>query len=58
MSNYAHDGHSQSAERLASRGGFSYSELVVYYLKHEPTTWRPAGRGDLWNKAEDAKVEE
>ena len=33
-------GTSQSAERLAQRGGFSYSELV-HHLKHEPKTWKP-----------------
>lgn len=31
-------GRSQSAERLAERMGFSYSELVDH-LGHEPTTW-------------------
>jgi hypothetical protein len=31
-------GTSQSAERLAQRGGFSWWELVDY-LGHEPTTW-------------------
>jgi hypothetical protein len=31
-------GYSQSAERIAERGGFSYGELVQY-LDHEPTTW-------------------
>lgn len=30
----------QSAERMAERGGFGYSELVMF-LGHEPTTWRP-----------------
>jgi hypothetical protein len=31
-------GESQSAERLAERGGFCYGELVEF-LGHEPTTW-------------------
>jgi hypothetical protein len=31
-------GTSQSAERLAQRGGFSWWELVMF-LGHEPTTW-------------------
>jgi hypothetical protein len=29
----------QSAERLAERGGFDWSELVMF-LGREPTTWR------------------
>lgn len=29
---------SQSAERIAERGGFSYDELVDF-LGHEPETW-------------------
>lgn len=33
-------GHSQSAERLAERGGFGYQEMTDF-LGHEPTTWRP-----------------
>jgi hypothetical protein len=33
-------GNSQSAERLAERGGFSYGE-VTDFLGHEPTTWLP-----------------
>lgn len=33
-------GSGQSAERLAERGGFGYSELVEH-LGHEPTTWEP-----------------
>jgi len=33
-------GTSQSAERLAERGGFSYAELLLY-LRREPTTWEP-----------------
>ena len=33
-------GTSQSAERLAERGGFGYDELVDH-LKRAPTTWRP-----------------
>lgn len=33
-------GTSQSAERLAERGGFSFSELTDH-LKREPTTWKP-----------------
>jgi hypothetical protein len=33
-------GTSQSAERLAQRGGFSYGELVDL-LKRAPTTWEP-----------------
>ena len=32
-------GGGQSAERIAERGGFSYSELMSF-LGHEPTTWR------------------
>lgn len=31
-------GRSQSAERLAARGGFGWWELVDF-LGHEPTTW-------------------
>jgi hypothetical protein len=31
-------GSSQSAERLAERGGFGYGELIMF-LGHEPTTW-------------------
>lgn len=31
-------GTSQSAERLAQRGGFGYYEMVEF-LGHEPTTW-------------------
>lgn len=34
-------GRSQTADRLADRGGFSYAELVRY-LGREPTTWQPA----------------
>jgi hypothetical protein len=30
----------QSAERIAERGGFGYTELVEH-LGHEPTTWEP-----------------
>ena len=33
-------GKSQSAERMAERGGFSWYELFLY-LGHEPTTWEP-----------------
>jgi len=33
-------GSSQSAERLAERGGFDWHELLLL-LGHEPTTWRP-----------------
>ena len=33
-------GTEQSAEHMAERGGFSYSELVQY-LGHEPETWEP-----------------
>lgn len=33
-------GSSQTAERLAERGGFGYQELVDH-LGHEPMTWRP-----------------
>lgn len=32
-------GNSQSAERLAERGGFGYTEITKL-LGHEPTTWR------------------
>lgn len=35
-------GTSQSAERLAERGGFGYEELTNL-LGHEPTTWVPVG---------------
>lgn len=31
-------GNSQSAERLAARGGFGYWEITEF-LGHEPTTW-------------------
>jgi hypothetical protein len=38
---YAAHGHgSQSAERVAERGGFGYGELVLL-LKREPSTWQP-----------------
>lgn len=33
-------GTDQSAERLAERGGFGYSELTDH-LGHEPKTWKP-----------------
>ena len=33
-------GTSQTAERMAQRGGFSYWE-VCDHLKREPTTWKP-----------------
>lgn len=33
-------GGSQTAERLAERGGFCFGELVEY-LGHEPKTWEP-----------------
>lgn len=33
-------GKSQSAERLAERGGFAYWELADL-LGHEPKTWQP-----------------
>lgn len=33
-------GTSQSAERLSERGGFCYSELIMF-LGREPETWRP-----------------
>jgi hypothetical protein len=33
-------GRSQSAERIAERGGFGYLELVDF-LGHEPKTWEP-----------------
>lgn len=36
----ARQGASQSAERLAERGGFSYNE-VIKLLGREPKTWRP-----------------
>lgn len=32
-------GVSQSADRIAERGGFGWSELLEF-LGHEPTTWR------------------
>ncbi len=34
-------GTSQTATRMAERGGFSYGELLMF-LKHEPRTWEPA----------------
>lgn len=34
-------GREQSVERIAERGGFSYSELVLF-LGRTPTTWQPA----------------
>lgn len=33
-------GSSQSADRIAERGGFSYGELVEF-LGREPETWQP-----------------
>lgn len=33
-------GRDQSAERLAERGGFGWTELVLF-LGHEPRTWQP-----------------
>jgi hypothetical protein len=33
-------GSSQSAERIAERGGFGYFELSAL-LGHEPKTWQP-----------------
>jgi len=48
-------GESQSAERMAERGGFGYGELLMY-LRREPTTWAPRGRGDAWNKAADVPL--
>jgi len=33
-------GRNQSAERIAERGGFGFTELTEF-LGHEPTTWRP-----------------
>lgn len=35
---------SQSAERIAERGGFSHAELTDL-LGHEPTTWEARRRG-------------
>lgn len=35
-------GSSQSAERMAERGGFCYGELIMF-LGHEPKTWTPRG---------------
>lgn len=35
-------GTSQSAERLAQRGGFGYREITGL-LGHEPTTWKVVG---------------
>jgi len=35
-------GQSQTAERLAERGGFGYGEMTDY-LGHEPATWSPRG---------------
>lgn len=34
-------GTSQSAERMAERGGFSYGELVMFLGRREPETWVP-----------------
>lgn len=36
-------GRTQSAERIAERGGFSYYELKLF-LGRAPTTWKPAKR--------------
>ena len=41
-------GSDQSAQRIAERAGFSYSELVEY-LGHEPKTW--VDKWDSWEKA-------
>lgn len=35
-------GHSQSAERLAERGGFDWWELLLF-LGREPESWEPTG---------------
>ena len=35
----------QSAQRMAERGGFSYSELVLY-LGRPPETWSPMGNAE------------
>ena len=35
-------GRDQSAQRIADRGGFGWSEMVEL-LGHEPATWAPAG---------------
>lgn len=35
-------GSSQSAERIAERGGFGWGECVTF-LGHKPTTWSPRG---------------
>jgi hypothetical protein len=37
-------GRSQSVERIAERGGFSYGELLLF-LGHAPTTWEPLKMG-------------
>lgn len=42
LAGHAHYGHSQSAERIAERGGFGYGEFTKM-VGREPTTWR-AGR--------------
>lgn len=42
-SGYAREhGSSQTANRMAERGGFGYSELTRY-LGREPETWAPSG---------------
>jgi len=43
-------GTSQSAERLAERGGFGYAELTDH-LGHEPTTWEPRRPHDDGSRA-------
>jgi hypothetical protein len=35
-------GRSQSAERIAERGGFGFDELIEL-LGHDPQTWEPNG---------------
>jgi hypothetical protein len=46
-------GSSQSAERMAERGGFCYGELIMF-LGHEPETWVP---GELNNPASFTKTQ-
>lgn len=52
-------GTSQTAERIAERGGFGYSELVKL-LGHSPKTWTPHD-GELqytWPVAEEVEAED
>jgi len=40
----ARHGSSQSAEEIAARSGFGYTEVILL-LGREPETWVPVGRG-------------